>query len=198
MAKSEEQFKMIRDQRYEEISNAALKVFARKGYAATKINEITSTANISHGLFYHYFESKKHMYVSLILNILNLFIETVKEAENRKGTPRDQLEWLTDITFSGSLEQAIDRHLLVIEALKSEFLSEEEKQEFIQKYKTSMEGIARIFEKGQKEGLFIKGDPMELAIYYLSYSQGLTLWNARGIHPIKVSTETVMRQFCND
>ncbi|MYL60655.1 TetR/AcrR family transcriptional regulator, partial [Virgibacillus halodenitrificans] len=37
MARSEEQFKKIRDQRYEEISNAALKIFARKGFAGTKI-----------------------------------------------------------------------------------------------------------------------------------------------------------------
>lgn len=195
MAKSKEQFKEIRDQRYEEISNAALKIFARKGFAATKISEITSSVNLSHGLFYHYFESKEHLYVSLISNVLDLFIEKVEEAENKEGTPWDQLAWLTDLTYSGSLEDALSRHKLVIEAQQSEFLSEEIKQEFVKKFTTSMEGISRIIKKGQEEGIFIEGDPIELAVYYQSLTQGLTLWNARGLYPIKVSLEMVMRLF---
>lgn len=64
--KNDEQFKIIRDQRYEEISSAALKIFARKGFAATKISDITLSVNLSHGLFYHYFKSKENIYVSIL------------------------------------------------------------------------------------------------------------------------------------
>ncbi|MBY0121550.1 TetR/AcrR family transcriptional regulator [Bacillus sp. S/N-304-OC-R1] len=195
MAKSKEQFKQIRDQRYEEISNAALKVFARKGFAATKISEITSSVNLSHGLFYHYFESKEHLYISLISNVLDLFIDSVEEAAKKEGTPKDQLEWLTELTYSGSLENALSHHTLVIEALQSEFLPKDIKQEFVQKFTASLEGICRIIKKGQEEGIFVEGDPMELAVYYQSLTQGLTLWNARGLYPIKVSLERVMRLF---
>lgn len=197
MAKSKEQFQEIRDQRYEEFSNAALKIFARKGFAATKISDITSSVNLSYGLFYHYFQSKEHLYVSLISSILDLFIEKVSEVENRDDTPKDKLEWLTDLTFSGSLEHALNRHILVIEALQSDFISDEVKQEFIKKYISAMNGLGRIIEQGQKDGLFIEGDPMELAIYYQSLTQGLTLWNARGFYPIEVevSVEKVMRFF---
>lgn len=197
MAKSKEQFKEIRDQRYEEFSNAALKIFARKGFAATKISDITSSVNLSYGLFYHYFQSKEHLYVSLISNILDLFIETVTEVENREDTPKEKLDWLTELTFSGSLEHALNRHILVIEALQSDFLPDEVKQEFIHKYTTALSGLCRIIEQGQKDGVFIEGDPMELAIYYQSLTQGLTLWNARGLYPIEVeiSVEKVMRFF---
>lgn len=197
MTKRKEQLKIIRDQRSEELSNAALNIFARKGFAATKISDITSSANLSYGLFYHYFQSKEHLYVTLVSSILDLFIETMTEIENRADTPKDKLAWLTELTFSGSLEHALNRHLLVIEAHQSDFLSDDVKQEFITKYTTSMNVLCRIIEQGQKDGLFIEGDPMELAIYYQSLTQGLTLWNARGIYPIEVeiSVEKVLRFF---
>lgn len=194
MPKSDEQFKIIRDHRYEEISNAAMKIFAQKGFASTKISEITSSVKLSHGLFYHYFQSKEDLYVSLVMNVLDLFIEKVTEAENREGTPWDQLEWFTEISISGSLEEAQDRSILIIGAQQSDFLSDEVKQEMIKKNTIAMNGIARIISNGQKEKLFVKGDPMELAIYYLSLNQGLTLWNAKSIYPIEVSVDKVMRQ----
>lgn len=192
--KNDEQFKIIRDQRYEEISSAALKIFARKGFAATKISDITSSVNLSHGLFYHYFKSKENIYVSIIMNVLDMFIETVNEAENRKGTPWDQLVWFTELTFSGSPEEASDRRVLVNEAQHSDTLSNEIKQELNQKYATALKGIARIISKGQQEGIFVDGDPLELAIYFISLNQGLLLWNSKDIHPIKVSVNQVMRQ----
>ncbi|MFO1442216.1 hypothetical protein KDN24_03045 [Bacillus sp. Bva_UNVM-123] len=54
-----------------------------------------------------------------------------------------------------------------------------------------------MIEQGQKDGLFIEGDPMELAIYYQSLNQGLTLWNTRGFYPIEVevSADKVMSFF---
>lgn len=191
--KRDEQLKKIRDQRYEEISNAALKIFANKGFSVTKISDITSSVDLSHGLFYHYFNSKEDIYVSLITNVLDLFIEAVKEAECQKGTPWEQLAWLTRKTYSASLEEELDRHILVIQAFHSNSLSKEVKNTMIQKYTEAMTGISRIISAGQREGMFIAGDPMELAIYYLSLSHGLTLWNAKGFYPIKVSVEKVMR-----
>lgn len=193
MARSEEQFKMIRDQRYEEISEAALKIFARKGFAGTKISDITSSINLSHGLLYHYFKSKEEIYVSLITNVLDQFTRVVEEAETMNGTPYDKLNWLTDLTFSGSAEVALNRHMLVMEALHAEFLSDEMKDNFVQQYSESLKGIARMISDGQREGIFLNGDPMELAAYYLSLSQGLTLWNAKGFYPINVSTQSVLR-----
>lgn len=193
MAKSEKQFKMIRDQRYEEISDAALKIFARKGFAGTKISDITSSINLSHGLLYHYFKSKEEIYVAIIMNILDQFKQAVAEAEDIKGTPYDKLNWFSALTFSGSPEVALDRHILINEALQADFLSEEIKQNIRQEYADSLKVLSRIISAGQRDGIFIEGDEMELAAYYLSFSQGLTLWNAKGLYRINVTTERVIR-----
>ena len=46
---------MIKDTRREQILSAALKIFAARGFAATKISDIVRAGGISHGLVYHYF-----------------------------------------------------------------------------------------------------------------------------------------------
>ena len=61
MPRSKEQFEEIRKKTKENILNAALKLFAEKGYHGTSINDIAKAANISKGLAYNYFESKKQI-----------------------------------------------------------------------------------------------------------------------------------------
>ncbi|MGD8862911.1 MAG: TetR/AcrR family transcriptional regulator [Myxococcales bacterium] len=55
----------IRETRRDEILEAAKRVFAAKGFAGAKIAEIAAEAGFSHGLVYHYFESKQAILVEL-------------------------------------------------------------------------------------------------------------------------------------
>ena len=192
--KNEEQFKDIRDQRQQELRRSALKLFSQKGFAATKISDITSNAKLSHGLFYHYFESKEDLYVKVIRDILHDFIQLVEAAAKRDATALGKMEWLTDITHAGSIREGVYRHILVLQALYSDYVNEPTKNEIVALYKEAVSGIARIIHAGQKEGFFIDGDPEELATYHLSLAHGLLLWNARTDQPLALSTDKVLRQ----
>ena len=57
--RNEEQNEIIKDERREQILSAALRTFAKKGFSATKISDIVAKGDMSHGLIYHYFKSKK-------------------------------------------------------------------------------------------------------------------------------------------
>ena len=48
--------------RKNDILKSALKVFCEKGYSGAKIDDITKKAKCSHGLFYHYFPTKKNLF----------------------------------------------------------------------------------------------------------------------------------------
>ncbi|MBA2662045.1 MAG: TetR/AcrR family transcriptional regulator [Bradymonadaceae bacterium] len=48
------------------IMQAALELFARKGYAATSVREIVQEANITNPMLYYYFESKEGVFLKLI------------------------------------------------------------------------------------------------------------------------------------
>jgi len=66
MPRSEEANMQIKDERQQRILSSALKVFIRKGFAATKISDIAVEAGMSNGLMYHYFQSKEEIYAELV------------------------------------------------------------------------------------------------------------------------------------
>src|SRR3954447_3586251 len=43
------------------ILDAAVRVFARKGYHASRVGDIAEEAGVAHGLLYHYFNSKEQL-----------------------------------------------------------------------------------------------------------------------------------------
>ncbi|MEG0323446.1 MAG: helix-turn-helix domain-containing protein, partial [Raoultibacter sp.] len=55
-----------KEKRQQEILFAALQLFIRRGYAATRINDIAQAVGMSTGLLFHYFESKEKLYEELI------------------------------------------------------------------------------------------------------------------------------------
>ena len=52
--------------RKNQILNAALKVFVVKGYSKTTMDDIVSASKLSKGALYHYYKSKKDLFLSLI------------------------------------------------------------------------------------------------------------------------------------
>ena len=58
--------RLTAEARREAILEAALEVFARRGYNGSSIDEIAQTAGISKALIYEHFPSKRELHVSLI------------------------------------------------------------------------------------------------------------------------------------
>jgi len=79
----------VRDQRREQILDAASVVFSERGLVASKIADIARVAGLSHGLVYHYFESKEHVFAALIERVLGGIRESLTAAS---GTPAERLE----------------------------------------------------------------------------------------------------------
>ena len=55
-----------RENRINQILNAAFEVFVRKGYSKTTMDDIVEASNLSKGALYHYYGSKKELFISLI------------------------------------------------------------------------------------------------------------------------------------
>ncbi len=92
-----EQNSLIREQRKQDILEAALQLFAHTGYSATKIEQIAKKAGTSKGLVYNYFQSKE----DILLAIFNRMIdeaETIWQFDST-ATPKQQLTKILDATF---------------------------------------------------------------------------------------------------
>ena len=81
-----------KDARPAEILSAALDVFAERGFAAAKLDEVAARAGVSKGTLYLYFESKNELFRSMVRGLLlpNLAMAERAMAES-KGSATDLL-----------------------------------------------------------------------------------------------------------
>src|SRR5438046_10621848 len=61
-----------RDERRQQLIDAAKDVFAKKGYHAATVDDITRAAGVAKGTFYLYFGEKREVYYELVRTFLQL------------------------------------------------------------------------------------------------------------------------------
>ena len=66
-------------EKHQLIMTAAASLFAKQGYHKTTIDEIVARAGISKGLFYHYFENKRDIYIHLYNSYVDILSKTIRE-----------------------------------------------------------------------------------------------------------------------
>ena len=62
----EPRFRRRKEERPQEITEAALSAFAEKGYAATRVDDVAKRAGVSKGLLYLYFKTKEDLFKAVI------------------------------------------------------------------------------------------------------------------------------------
>lgn len=59
-----------KEDRPQEITEAALQAFAEKGYAATRVEEVAKRAGVSKGLMYLYFKTKEELFKAVVKSVV--------------------------------------------------------------------------------------------------------------------------------
>ena len=70
-----------------EICVAALEVFAEKGFAAAKLDEIARRAGVSKGTLYLYFESKAELFRAVVQSAVSPNLDAIREATSATDIP---------------------------------------------------------------------------------------------------------------
>lgn len=182
----------LRDRRRQEILDAAMHVIARRGLPSTKITDIAQTAGISVGNVYKYFQSKEHIFQALVESGQQEYRDFVERAWNKSLPAYDKLYWYTQEWFVYKNGWAIT--IILQHARTSEAVPLELKQAVSARFLDNLKPMAAIIEEGQREGIFIEGDPFELALMYVSLMEGLILHNIPGIQEItSVTADKALR-----
>jgi len=75
-----------KEDRPQEITDAAFAAFAENGYAATRVDEVAKRAGVSKGLMYLYFKTKEELFKAVIKNVVirrvDSLIELVETSES--------------------------------------------------------------------------------------------------------------------
>jgi AcrR family transcriptional regulator len=79
-----------RDKR-RQILDAAVRVFARQGFHATRVSDIADDAGVAYGLVYHYFDSKDAVLDTLFLERWNVMLDVIRETDAGDAPAREKL-----------------------------------------------------------------------------------------------------------
>jgi AcrR family transcriptional regulator len=166
-----QQLDQIRDERREEIKQASLKVFARRGYKGTKTSLIAKEAGISEGLIYRYFNSKKELFITLIQELMEEARRELEHVQHLPGTPFEQIRNLTENMLDENSKYAF---MLIERARKDDDVPEKVTQIFEQlPTNVLIDLLVPTFVKGQKSGEFSLGEPRKLLTWYFTIVNSL-------------------------
>ena len=73
-------FQRRKEDRPQEITEAAFAAFAEKGYAATRVAEVAERAGVSKGLMYLYFRTKEDLFKAVIRSVVIRRVDALIEA----------------------------------------------------------------------------------------------------------------------
>ncbi len=145
----------------EKILIVATRLFARKGFAGTSMDEIADEVGIKKASLYHHFASKHEIYDELIKRVLSEIMQMFRKSFYSDDIIEDAKNFMKEITFFVAKN---DDYLKI---LVREVLDENVPiRQLANKYLPDLLFVgAEILEEGKKKGIFKKGvDPIHLSI----------------------------------
>ncbi|MFS0725272.1 TetR/AcrR family transcriptional regulator [Paenibacillus sp. 1P07SE] len=169
---NEEQLETIRQERKQQMMKAAIKVFAENGIKMTKISMIAKEAGVSHGLLYHYFDSKEEVLHQSLEHAMEMsFVqEYIDRLLSGAGTAEEKIRAFTKLAF---LESSGDIFRVIQHIDKSDEVLEKTRTMVSQAGNLYIDMLLPLIEQGQQEGSIIAGRPAELANLFLTVISGI-------------------------
>ena len=156
-----------------QLLDAAVRVFARKGFHASRVGDIAEEAGVAHGLLYHYFKSKDEVLQAVFQENWSLLVARIESVEETDEPAADQLRHISAIVLRTWL------HLPdVVRVVIQEFGRSPELAERIGELALPIDALERVIARGIETGEFRKDiDPTFAAtVVYGSIDELLTGW----------------------
>jgi AcrR family transcriptional regulator len=177
MARSEQQNQRMRDDRRGKILSSAVKLFATRGLAATKVSDVAAAVGMAQGLLYHYFGSKEEIFVEIVRRAFERMNTAALALERMSQPPHVKLAIaVTEIlrSIESSDDFAWYSTLLSVASI-SDAVPPEAKAIISRERAVPYEVITRIVRAGQRAGSVRQGAAEDLALVFWTAVKGLAL-----------------------
>ena len=87
-----------------ELLDAAVRVFAEKGFHASRVGDIATEAGVAHGLLYHYFRSKDDVLDTVFRDTWSTLVAETRRIESSDYPLREQLRLFARIYLGAWLQ----------------------------------------------------------------------------------------------
>lgn len=160
-----------RDQRRQEIAQAAIEVFSKKGFHETTVAEITQGTGISTGTFYVYFQDKRELFLEVVEQVVRNIVGGM--AQEIKG---EQDLWRRWVIRARTFVENFERYNEILHQLRAEMThggwpEGRVEEVFIRLTKPLVMEI----EEAASQGLIRKVDSELLAFALMGLIEGVTL-----------------------
>lgn len=102
----------------EKIKHAALKLFTKKGFAATRTRDISEEAGINLALLNYYYRSKEKLFELVMTEILQNFFRGITQIFNDENTSLDEKINIFVVNYTTLLKQQPDLPLFIFHELR--------------------------------------------------------------------------------
>ena len=160
------------------ILDAAVRVFARRGYHGSRVGDIAGEAGIAHGLLYHYFSSKEEVLQTIFRENWGELIERFRAVEAAEEPAPDKLAGIAKILLRTWRNDPDLVTVMIREVARSPQL-----QSQVSEVREAFAIVQRVIEQGRTEGSFRADVDARFAswIVYGGLEEVLTGWVLGGL-----------------
>jgi AcrR family transcriptional regulator len=141
------------EERPQEILEAALRVFAERGYRTTRLEDVGEAAGVTKGTIYHYFANKEE----LLLRAINMYHERAfgqasETLRDGTGSAAARIGQLVRTWFAGVSRERMAVRTLLLQSVAHE--APEVYRQWLTSCSAGTEVITSLIEEGQASGEF--------------------------------------------
>jgi len=157
------------------ILDAAVKVFARRGFNQCRVADIADEAGVAYGLVYHYFRSKDEVLDTLFLERWNVMVDVIGQVDGQEIAASEKLRSVAGFIVDSYRHDPELMKVIIVEVTRA---ANSFGRTHLPEIRRAYSGLAEIVEGGVRTGEFRDAvSPYFAAMaFYGAVEQVLTGW----------------------
>ena len=157
------------------ILDAAVRVFARRGFHHCRVSDVADEAGVAYGLVYHYFDSKEEILNTLFQERWQLMLDAIVEIDKREGTAREKLYLVASFIIDSYRHEPDLMKVIIVEVTRA---ANSFGATHLDKIREAYSMIAEIVDSARRDGSFKADISAEFAAmcFYGAIEQLLSGW----------------------
>jgi AcrR family transcriptional regulator len=157
------------------ILDAAVTVFARKGFHECRVSDVADEAGVAYGLVYHYFNSKEEILNELFLERWQIMLDAIAEIDARELPVREKLYMVAGFIIDSYRHEPDLMKVIIVEVTRA---ANSFGALHLDKIREAYSGIAEIVDGGRRGGELKETISADFAAmcFYGAIEQLLSAW----------------------
>ena len=157
------------------ILDAAIRVFARRGFHHCRVSDVADEAGVAYGLVYHYFGSKEEILNQVFSERWQVMLDAIAEIDRKDVPARDKLYLVASFIIDSYRHEPDLMKVIIVEVTRA---ANTFGREHLEKIREAYAMIAAIVESAREQGAFKEDISADFAAmcFYGAIEQLLSGW----------------------